>query len=59
MAAVTLVLDMVVLFTLVDYGGIQPAPAAAIAIALVFVLRYLIADKWIWRKGRQRKQAEL
>jgi len=46
---------MVVLFILVDYGGIQPTPAAAIAIAFVFVLRYLISDKWIWGKGTKGK----
>jgi dolichol-phosphate mannosyltransferase len=54
MAMTTLLFDMLVLFALVDYGGIKPIPAAAIAILVVFALRYLIADKWIWH-GKNRR----
>jgi len=54
MAVTTLLFDMLVLFALVDYGGIKPIPAAAIAILVVFALRYLIADKLIWH-GKNRR----
>jgi dolichol-phosphate mannosyltransferase len=55
MAVTTLLFDMLVLFALVDYGGIKPIPAAAIAILVGFAIRYLIANKWIWGKRRESK----
>ncbi len=54
MGVTTLLFDMLVLFALVDYGGIRPVPAAAIAITVAFVLRYFISDKWIWH-GKNRR----
>lgn len=50
MAGATLVLDMFVLFLLVDFVHLNEMLAAALAIALVFVVRYVIADKLIWAK---------
>ena len=50
MGLATLVLDMAVLWALVDWGNLTPILAAAIAIAIVFVIRYLIARKWIWAR---------
>ncbi len=48
MAGITLLLDMFVLFLMVDYGHLHPMLAAMVAIIFVFFLRYVIADKWIW-----------
>jgi dolichol-phosphate mannosyltransferase len=48
MALATLLLDMAFLALLVDWGGMQPIPAAALAILIVFIVRFLIARKWIW-----------
>ena len=48
MASATLLLDMLVLFALVEYGGLQPIVGAALAILIVFVVRFLIAKYWIW-----------
>jgi dolichol-phosphate mannosyltransferase len=48
MALVTLLLDMVFLFMLVDFGKLWPVPAAAIAILIVFIVRYLLARHWVW-----------
>ncbi len=52
MASTTLLLDMLFLFLLVDYGGLTPVLAAALAIAMVFIIRFVLADKFIWAKGR-------
>lgn len=48
MAGVTLILDMFALWILVDFVHLNEMLAAALAIALVFVVRYVVADKWIW-----------
>jgi dolichol-phosphate mannosyltransferase len=50
MGLATMVLDMAVLWALVDWGNLTPILAAAIAIAIVFIIRYLIARKWIWAR---------
>ncbi len=50
MALGTLLIDMAFLFILVQYGGLPPIPAAAIAILIVFVVRYAIARTWVWAK---------
>lgn len=50
MALVTLLADMVLLYALVDYGKMPPVPAAALAILIVFLVRYTIARKWVWSK---------
>jgi len=51
MAGATLVLDMLALFVFVTYGKIPPVPAAALAILLVFIVRFLIARKWVWAEN--------
>jgi putative flippase GtrA len=48
MALVTLALDMALLYVLVDYGKLAPMLGAALAIMIVFVVRYMIAKHWIW-----------
>lgn len=50
MALVTLLFDMAFLFLLVEFINIPPVPAAAIAIFIVFVVRFIIARNWVWRK---------
>jgi dolichol-phosphate mannosyltransferase len=50
MALATLLLDMTFLAILVDWGKISPIPAAALAILIVFIVRFLIARKWIWSR---------
>ena len=50
MALLTLLLDMAALWALVDWGKLTPILAAAVAIAIVFVIRYLIAKRWIWSR---------
>jgi dolichol-phosphate mannosyltransferase len=52
MALGTLVLDIGFLWLLVDLTHIPPIGGAAIAILIVFIVRYMIAKKWVWaRKG--------
>ena len=48
MAGVTMLLDLLVLFGLVDGLRWTPMIGAAVAIAVVFVVRYIVADKWIF-----------
>ena len=50
MAVVTLFLDILVLFALVEYGKLAPILGAALAILIVFIIRYIIASNWIWHK---------
>lgn len=50
MASGTLLLDMVGLWVLVDYGGLPPVLGAVVALNAAFVIRYLIAKNWVWGK---------
>jgi len=50
MALVTLLFDMAALWALVDFGKLTPILAAALAIAIVFIIRYFIAKRWIWSR---------
>lgn len=50
MGTITIMIDMSLLFLLVQYLHLQPIPAAAVAILIVFVIRYTIAYKWIWTR---------
>ena len=52
MALVTLLIDMLFLYILVDYVHMAPVPAAALAILIVFIMRYSIAKRWIWLAKR-------
>jgi len=45
-----LLMDMALLSFFVDIFTMQPVPAAALAILVVFIVRYLIARKWVWSK---------
>lgn len=53
MGLITLLLDMVLLWLFVDYGGITPMLSAAIAIIIAFITRFIVADKWIWHKSKR------
>ncbi|MCX6003044.1 MAG: glycosyltransferase family 2 protein [Chloroflexi bacterium] len=44
----TLLLDLGFLYLLVNYGKLAPVPAAALAILVVFIIRYVIARRWVW-----------
>jgi dolichol-phosphate mannosyltransferase len=46
----TLVLDMAFLSLLVDVVKLAPIPAAALAILIVFILRFALASKFIWSR---------
>ena len=48
MALATLVLDLAFLWLMVDIGHVPPIGGAAIAILIVFIVRFLIAKKWVW-----------
>ena len=50
MALGTLIIDMAFLFILVQYLKLPPVPAAALAILIVFIIRYAIARSWVWSK---------
>ncbi|MDD5287712.1 MAG: glycosyltransferase family 2 protein [Dehalococcoidales bacterium] len=51
----TLLLDMGLLFILVEYGNLAPIPAAALAIFVVFIVRFIIARSWVWKKTPPKK----
>ena len=48
MALGTLLIDMTFLFLLVQYLHLPPVPAAALAILIVFIIRFIIARSWVW-----------
>ena len=50
MSLATLVLDTGLLFIFVEKGNLAPQPAAALAILIVFVVRFFIARSWVWKK---------
>jgi putative flippase GtrA len=47
--ALTVVLDSILLFLLVTYVKLNPELAAALAVLCVFIVRYFIAIKFIWK----------
>lgn len=49
MMSPTTLLDMVVIFLLVQFLHLTPIVAAITAILAVFMVRYNVANKWIWR----------
>lgn len=55
MALGTLLLDMFFLGLLVDKAGMAPIPAAALAILIVFIVRFAIARRWIWSEKSSKK----
>jgi len=56
MALVTLCLDIMFLYALVDYCKLPPVPAAAMAILIVFIIRYAIAKRWVWSRALSPQQ---
>lgn len=55
MASITLIFDMLLLFLWVTYANVSPTLGAALAIMIVFVVRYAIARRYIWGKPRKQK----
>lgn len=55
MASITLIFDMLLLFLWVTYANVSPTLGAALAIMIVFVVRYAIARRYIWGKPKKRK----
>lgn len=47
--SVTVLFDIVLLFILVDYGHLYPMLAAALAILVMFIARYFVVKKWVWK----------
>jgi dolichol-phosphate mannosyltransferase len=51
-ASATFPLDEVLLYIFTDWIGVWYVLSAAIAIIIVFAIRYTAADKWIWRQHK-------
>ncbi len=56
MGIATLFLDMGLLVLFVRYGKFHYVPAAALAILIAFVVRFVIARSWVWKNRSTRKQ---
>jgi dolichol-phosphate mannosyltransferase len=54
MGIVTLFMDMALLVLFVKYAGFPYVPAAAVAILIAFIARFIIARTWIWKKATTR-----
>jgi putative flippase GtrA len=50
--AFTVCLDIVLLFILVDYGHLKPELAVALALLVMFILRYIVVKKWVWKEKK-------
>jgi len=50
--AVTIIGDLAILAVIVDFGHLRPELAAALAILIMFMARYFIVKRWVW-KGSQ------
>ncbi len=55
MGLVALVPDSGLLILFVKYGKLPPVLAAAIAILIMFVVRFLIARSWVWKKATPKR----
>lgn len=51
-SAGTGVLDMFMLYVMVDWGGIPKAPAKAFDVIVVIIINYFIRKLWVFRKDR-------
>jgi len=51
-AAITVIFDLILLFIFVDFGHLYPELAAALAILIMFISRYFIVKRWVWRDFR-------
>lgn len=49
-ASITLPLDLVLLYAFTEWCGLYYILSATLAIIIVFLIRYAVASKWIWRK---------
>ncbi len=58
MGMTTALLDIFMLFLLVHFLSIFYLLAAVIAVISMFLVRYFIANKWIWKTGGRRELAE-
>ena len=46
----TLLLDMGLLFIFVRFGNLPYVPSAALAILIAFIVRFIIARSWVWKR---------
>jgi len=56
--AVTAIGDIILLYIFVDFGHLQPVLAAAVAILVMFLFRYSIVKRWVWRDSRDNTAKE-
>ena len=52
----TAVFDLFIIFALVEYGHIFYLIAMVIATILMFLVRYFIANRWIWKTTRVKEK---
>ena len=55
MGLVALIPDSGLLIVFVQFGKLPPVPAAALAIIIMFFVRYMIARNWVWKKKTPKK----
>jgi putative flippase GtrA len=56
MGIATLFLDTALLVLFVKYGDFPYVPAAALAILIAFIARFLVARSWVWKKTPAKKK---
>src|SRR5271157_4086682 len=59
MTITTIWADFIILWLLVSYGHLNPELGAAVAMAMIFLVRYTICRKWIWTTKTKQEIHEL
>jgi len=54
MASTTLPIDISLIYALTEYAGLYYLLSALLTTIIMFVVRYKISGRWIWRKSTQR-----
>jgi putative flippase GtrA len=54
MTITTIWADFLILWLLVSYGHLNPELGAAVAMAMIFLVRYSICRRWIWTTKKEK-----
>lgn len=54
----TVIGDIILLYIFVDFGHLRSILAAALAILIMFMSRYIIVKRWVWQDPRDNTEKE-
>ena len=53
MGMCTAMIDLVLIFLMVQFGHVFYLLATVFAACIMFILRYIISNKWIWKTSKR------